>query len=83
MSNHRSNYKGYSEQRRNKVVPYIAAVLSLTLFGAPGTVGAAEGGTSIQDLRLAPRGPSKPLKKLPSNNGLFQTVQVVSTQMHL
>ncbi|MEK3827783.1 S-layer homology domain-containing protein [Paenibacillus sp. FSL K6-1558] len=53
MSNHRSNYKGYSEQRRNKVVPYIAAVLSLTLFGAPGTVGAAEGGTSIQDLQLA------------------------------
>ena len=35
MSNRSSNYKDYSEQRRNKVVPYIAAVLSLTLFGAP------------------------------------------------
>ncbi|WP_426334352.1 S-layer homology domain-containing protein [Paenibacillus silvae] len=53
MSNRISNRKGYAEHNRKKVTPYLAAMLSLTLIGAPGAVSAADDATSIQDLQQA------------------------------
>ncbi|KAA8785360.1 hypothetical protein EC604_16060 [Paenibacillus amylolyticus] len=78
MSIRSSNSKGYSDQRRNKVATYIAAVLSLTLVGAPGTVSAAEDATSTQDLHQAAPWAQQAIEKvtqqrwiLPDGTGRF------------